>query len=84
MVSDFSVIVNDNIDSLVGEVKWVVDVEDELFVPVRIEVFGLGLSLLPLPLEVDLNEGTHKPIAVFGHQAVCIVNFHHEFNTGHG
>ncbi|KAM1538700.1 hypothetical protein PS1_003526 [Malus domestica] len=66
------------------EVGWVIYIEDEFLVPARIKVFRLGLNPLPLPLEVDLNEGTRKPVAVFGHQAACVVNFHHEFSTGHG
>ncbi|KAM1105868.1 hypothetical protein ACFX2B_002771 [Malus domestica] len=34
-----------------------------LLVPARIEIFGLGLNPLSLSLEVDLNEGTRKPVA---------------------
>lgn len=82
MVAGLSVIVDNHVDGVVGKVSWVGDVEDQLLVPVRIEVFGFGLCSLSLLVEVDLHKGRCEPVAVLGHEVTCIVNFDYELDHG--
>ena len=58
------------------------DVENEFIIPLRVKVFGFGLSPVMLVIEVDLDERTGGPLTVFGHEVSGIMNFHDEF--GHG
>lgn len=54
MVTSFSIIVYDYFNCLVGKISWVIKVEEELLIPIRIKVFGICLSLSPLPLIIKV------------------------------
>lgn len=82
-VAGFLLVVNDDIDGLVGEIFRVGDVEEELLVPVRIEVSVFGESPLFLVVKMDLDKGVSR-VAVLRHEVGGVEDFEDELGHGGG
>lgn len=80
-VAGFPLVKNNDIDGLVGKIFRVGDVEEELLVPIRIEVSVFGMSPLFLVVKIDLHKGVGR-VAVFGHEVAGVEDFDDEL--GHG
>ncbi|KAL0540456.1 hypothetical protein IC582_020462 [Cucumis melo] len=82
-VAGFPLVINHNIDGLVGKIFWVGDVEEELLIPVRIEISMFGMSPLFLVVKINLDKGAGG-VAVFGHEVAGVEDFYYELGHGGG
>lgn len=75
------VVVEGDVEGLVGEGGGVVEVEEEGLVPLGVEVAELGLGAVELAVEFDLGKGVGGAVAVLGHEVVGVVDLDGELHV---
>lgn len=79
---DGTVVINGHLDGLVGEVRRVMDVEEEGLVERRVEVFVHGFSALDLTVDFDLDVRTGRSLAVLWHEINSVLHFNRQLHLG--
>ncbi|GER32639.1 hypothetical protein STAS_08719 [Striga asiatica] len=79
--SGLLVVVEVELQHLVGHGGGVEDGELELLVPLRVEIPEDGPGPAALAVEVDDGVGAGRTLAVLGHQVLGIANLHGQFST---
>nr|GMD66532.1 hypothetical protein AMTR_s00070p00139300 [Ipomoea batatas] len=78
MVAVFPLAINSDINGLSVQVGGIRNVENQLLVPLGVEILVLGLGPLALPIEAHLHKGIRRALPILGHKITRIQHLNYK------